>query len=187
MRPCEKTHCSRQCRDRWAWRYWLCLERSFRTRPPDFFVVVTPINRRAGGTLATDIGKAMKRLRKALSRPVHYARVFEWRNMLIHAHLLLRVSGRIPRDSVKRAFDWVRAGGYRVSCERVRSAGATARYFVKCLKDWRKRAELTPKDFRGRVFQASAKFLSKPIRQLRQELLAEWRAVKFPDLALRAA
>jgi hypothetical protein len=115
----------------------------------------------------------MVRARAALGGALEYARVFEWSQGCIHAHLLLRVAGRIPRGLVKRTLDKVRAGGYRVSCKKVRSVGGMARYFVKHLKDRKKKAELTPEGFPGRVFQASLRFLTKSYSSLWREIQAE--------------
>lgn len=127
------------------------------------------------------------RLRTALGGQVEYARVFEWKNGLIHVHLLLRVDGRIPRSRVKQVMDKVRPGGYRVSCKQVKWVPAMARYFVKHLKGRRERAELTPPGFRGRVFQASGAFLSKPLKVLWGEIRSEWRDKQLRDSSRRAA
>jgi hypothetical protein len=161
----------------------MCLDRSFRTLPPTHHVVLTPIGNRAGDTFGKDIGKAMTRLRTALDEQVQYARVFEWSKGRIHAHMLLRVPGCIPRGLVKRMLEKVRPGGYRASCKSVEPVPAIARYFVKCLNDRSKRAELTPEGFRGRVFQASLGFLIRPLAALRQEVLGEWRAKKLQPAA----
>ncbi len=183
MRACGKTSCSRQCRDIWAWKHWLCLQRSFETLPPTHHVVLHPIKSQAADTFAKDIGKGMTRLGTALDSQVEYARVFEWKKGRIHAHLLLRVTGPIPRGRVKQVMDKVRPGGFRVSCMPVESVPAMARYFVKHLTDRDRRAELTPDGFRGRVFQASRAFLVRPLAKLRQELLTEWRDKQLRDSA----
>jgi hypothetical protein len=77
-RACGGTRCSRECRDRWAWKHWRCLDRSFATLPPTHFVTIFPTGPRAGNTFAKDIGKAMTRLRAELGGRMEYARAFEW-------------------------------------------------------------------------------------------------------------
>jgi hypothetical protein len=170
-RACGKTSCSRECRDRWAWKHAICLIRSFADRPPTHHVVIRPIGSRPAAEFAKDIGKLMTRLRSGVGE-LDYARVFEWSQGQIHAHLLLRMakgSGKLVREILNR----VRPDGYQTTCRPIRNVIAMARYLVKHTRNPDRKTELTPSGFRGRMFQASRHFLIAPIRVLWQLIQAE--------------
>jgi hypothetical protein len=115
------------------------------------------------------------KLQKALwrkNRVMPYLRVIEWSRGRPHAHLLVRWEGDgDPGAGLRRVFQ--REERYRVTCDVIRDIQATARYVVKNLDDPGKQPELTPRDFRGRVIVASAKFLTKPLSRLWAEIQLE--------------
>jgi hypothetical protein len=128
--------------------------------------------------------KALTRLRAAIGGGLEYARVLEWSKCRPHAHLLVRAAGRLDGALVRGVFEAVRPCAYRVTCQPIRQLAAITKYFVKDLRDVRRKAELTPRGFKGRVFQASGNFLIRSLRILWREIQAERRPrPELPRLA----
>jgi hypothetical protein len=63
---------------------------------------------------------------------------------------------------------------------------STAKYIVKHTRNPKRKAELTPSGFRGRVFQASPGFLVQPIADLWKAIQAERRNEKALEACTEA-
>jgi hypothetical protein len=97
--------------------------------------------------------------------------VQEWLNGIQHAHALIRVEGKLTRQAIRAA---KRLAGLRVSVKRIRNSIGAVRYVFKDMRS--KKAELTPRKFKGRVFTMSQAFLIKPWTELWKEFREESKA-----------
>ena len=79
--------------------------------------------------------------------------------------MLLRVGAGITRRAVREA---KRVAGVRCSVQPVRNVVGVANYLFKHTKRPERKAELTPANFRGRMYTVSKGFLTKPFKDLWQ-------------------
>jgi hypothetical protein len=129
---CGRATCCRECRSKWAWKHALCLVRSARELPPDFFAVV----QREQGQTNAKFGKQSQRFVRALKRrfpELEYCRVSEWCYGVRHDHLLIRASCSLNRLK-ERASEAAVLAGVRVRVGKVRSIIGSCRYVVKNTK-----------------------------------------------------
>jgi hypothetical protein len=178
-RRCGRPKCCRDCRDLWAWMMAIRLRRSFKTLPPTHFLTLHP-----GASGATDkaFTKAITKFLKALKRrcpaqQMEYLLVNEWRHGVRHAHVLIRIVHPMSRRAVRQAVRTARdVAGVRCSGARVRNVMGAANYIFKHTKRLERKAELTPAGFRGRMYTVSKGFLTKPFKELWQDVQKTRRA-----------
>ena len=162
-KPCGSSKCCRHCRSLWAWKSRLCVVRGLEGKQqPGYFVTILP----SKGMTNVGFAKAVAKYLIAIRRPsrfptLEYLRQFEWVGGIQHAHLLITADVVIPGVLRKCG----KALGLRVTVQRIKTNVIGAiRYVLKDMSS--KRAELTPKAFRGRVLTMSSGFLSGSLASL---------------------
>jgi hypothetical protein len=97
---------------------------------------------------------------------LEYFRIFEWRDGVQHAHLLLRVE-ELSREEVRESAE---VAGLCHTLSPVRNVPGIARYIVKHTTRAEKKAELAAPDFRGKLYCVTRNFLTRPFKELRKKL-----------------
>ncbi len=134
--------------------------------------------RRMQGSTNSAFQKSTAKFLRSLKRKIacEYLRVYEWRQQIQHAHVLLRVEGmgkdKVLKDDIQRSAD---AAGICVTVGSIDNLIGACRYIWKNVSDPRKKAELPPRRWRGTLFFASRKFLPKNFDKLWADVRAEWR------------
>jgi hypothetical protein len=174
-RLCGRPRCCRACHDHWAWRMSECLLASFRVLPPTHFLVLRPVPGRTNAAFLKAMGRFANALRyRRRKLGLAYFRIYEWRQGIIHAHLLVRADESVYAHAREAA----EVAGLAATIREVESVERVARYVVKHTKKLSKKAELAPGNFRGQLYCAMRKFLTQPFKELRKQL---WEEAKQPS------
>jgi hypothetical protein len=158
-RPCGRASCCRRCRDWWGRKRARCVSRSFADLPPTHFATILP---RAGMTnvlFAAALGKLLLALKRRILG-LSYLVVREWVNGVMHAHGLLRAV-RMTRRQVREA---KAVASVRVRVKPVRNPIGAAVYVFKAGE--KRKAELPPPGYRGRLLLTSRDFLTASFAKL---------------------
>lgn len=159
-RPCRSQRCPcGECRRAYARREAAVLRRSFRERPPTYFVTLRieddrPADDREMATCLRRFTQKVRDHRKSTGETFEYYLAIEFRHARPHVHMLA-ITGVGSRTAVKRLVkcwwsDSCRGRPTSVYCGRVRSPEAVANYVAKHLKD-RRGVERPPDDWSSRT------------------------------------
>src|SRR5262249_13403056 len=156
--------CSLECRDWWARKMALCLQRSFRDLPPTHEARVTVFGLISDRELSRAVGRFLRRLKYRLrGSGWEYLLVNEWSDGHRHMHLLVRTGFDLIPAVIREL--WAKtlpAVPFTHHCGPVRTPAAIAKYLVKDLADDSKK-ELPRQNFRGRIFSYSKRFFTKKV------------------------
>lgn len=170
---CNRPKCSRRCRDVWGWKRAKCVCRSFLTLPPSHFATIHPQEGMTNATFCVALGKFMLALRRRVAG-LAYLLVREWVRGVMHAHGLFRAE-RISQRAMRRVVREAKVvANVRASVKPARNPAGVAVYIFKAGR--KKKAELPPQGYRGRLFTKSRDFLVTSFAVL-------WRAIQAERVA----
>ena len=190
-RPCRSQKCPCElCRVGYARQEAAVLRRSFRERPPHFFLTLRVID---GETVpdrqfAQFLRTFTQRIRdyRKCGSTLEYHLAVEFRHEIPHCHLLLIATpGWQPTEAKRLIREWWTVScperSTAVYCDRVKNPVGVANYVAKNLLD-RRRVELPPVWWNGRqcrLVWRSRGFLTASKAKLWREQCAEW----YPPIA----